>query len=861
MVAYLVPRRVPYRDVTARVALQACLRWGVTSVATALALVALALFASAAPAGAFVSTGVGTWVWQSPLPQGNDLNDIAFTDGEQGWAVGDAGTILRSTDGGLTWTSCRSGIGEDLHGIAAADSLSAWAVGEAGTVLTTGDGGVTWQVRTSGATEDLCAITVVAHRSLWAVGSGGTVLHSDDAGVTWERQTTGAATELHAVQFVDTATGWTSGAGGTVLHTHDGGVTWSAQDWSGSSDLPPDVVERIDLRTLSFVDANDGWMAGAVWRPHGYSRQVFVRTTDGGASWTPMPDTLPDHLTSAIAFVDRDHGWVAQQEWHDGWQVEIWRTGDGGASWSQSWGRMKFPDTFPVSLTVLPDGHAWIAGPGGRLSHTIDGRQWAAIATGSSTTLSDVAFADAATGWAVGHEMTYWEEPCLWHTDDGGETWETTVEDGVATGVLRAVACDGGDSICAVGRFLDDWADVVYSRDGGATFTAASADSPHGLSDVDFASADRVWAVGDRSGLFRSDDGGATWTESAAVAGAPLRAVDFIDEHQGWVAGDAGVVLHSDDGGTTWVPQASGTATTLYDVAFRDADHGWAVGDAGLVLRTTDGGTTWSPVPTGTGVRLTLVRATGHGVRVAGDRGTVLRSDESGATFVAERTGTHRDLLGLSTTGDRAWVVADSGTVLATAPAPHDVTPPVTRDDAPAAWANRDVTVTFTADDDASGVVTTEYRLDGAPWTTGTEVTVPAPADHSGDGIHEIVYRSTDAAGNVEPLRSCTVHIDTAAPSVQAPRTVLVRRGTPGAIVFTTRDPEPNGGQVTVQARGLRTGRRYAWTATVSVPVARLASLPLPADLARGVYRVWLSASDAAGNEADAPTLVRVVVR
>jgi hypothetical protein len=40
------------------------------------------------------------WQWQNPLPQGNLLNSVYFTDANKGFVVGDAGTIIKTTDGG-----------------------------------------------------------------------------------------------------------------------------------------------------------------------------------------------------------------------------------------------------------------------------------------------------------------------------------------------------------------------------------------------------------------------------------------------------------------------------------------------------------------------------------------------------------------------------------------------------------------------------------------------------------------------------------------------------------------------------------------------------------------------------------------
>jgi photosystem II stability/assembly factor-like uncharacterized protein len=61
------------------------------------------------------------WFWQNPLPQGNHLIDVHFTDQNYGWAVGYIGTILKTTDAGNSWISQRSGINDTLLSVYFAD--------------------------------------------------------------------------------------------------------------------------------------------------------------------------------------------------------------------------------------------------------------------------------------------------------------------------------------------------------------------------------------------------------------------------------------------------------------------------------------------------------------------------------------------------------------------------------------------------------------------------------------------------------------------------------------------------------------------------------------------------------------------
>jgi cytochrome c len=78
-------------------------------------------------------------------------------------------------------------------------------------------------------------------------------------------------------------------------------------------------------------------------------------------------------------------------------------------------------------------------------------------------------------------------------------------------------------------------------------------------------------------------------------------------------------------------------------------------------------------------------------------------------------------------------------------------------------WYTAPVTVTLAAADESSGVASTEYSVDGGAFTAYGE-----PFAVSGDGSHEVRYRSTDAAGNVEEARTLAVKVDATAPLTAA---------------------------------------------------------------------------------------------
>ncbi|MCX6227105.1 MAG: hypothetical protein NTV01_20540 [Bacteroidia bacterium] len=64
-----------------------------------------------------VSITNAQWFWQNPLPQGNILNCVKFVDATTGFAVGDCGTILKTTNGGIDWIAQSPGTGDYLFSI------------------------------------------------------------------------------------------------------------------------------------------------------------------------------------------------------------------------------------------------------------------------------------------------------------------------------------------------------------------------------------------------------------------------------------------------------------------------------------------------------------------------------------------------------------------------------------------------------------------------------------------------------------------------------------------------------------------------------------------------------------------------
>jgi len=87
-----------------------------------------------------ISSGHGGWFKQTSGATAA-VYGVAFSDAAHGWAVGEGGVIVATTNGGVAWSAQTSGSSELLTSVAFSDATHGWAVGWNGTILATTSGG------------------------------------------------------------------------------------------------------------------------------------------------------------------------------------------------------------------------------------------------------------------------------------------------------------------------------------------------------------------------------------------------------------------------------------------------------------------------------------------------------------------------------------------------------------------------------------------------------------------------------------------------------------------------------------------------------------------------------------------------
>jgi photosystem II stability/assembly factor-like uncharacterized protein len=264
--------------------------------------------------------GGATW---STRHQGAKPPSMLFgvaVHGRQVFAAGQH-VICSSGDGGATWSRFTAPDGCHLREVACSDAQHAWAVGDESTsgtyhavVYATSDRGRTWTRQSVPGVAGLASVSFVDGRHGWAVGGDisrpvGDVVVTSDGGAHWRLQERVHGTNLHGVTFADQRHGWAVGTSrGIILATSDGGAHWDIQQ----------SLQK-GLLDVAFIDDRHGWAVG--------QDGLILATSDGGKHWSDQ--SVPQHFpVRRVAFANADVGWAVFGS------ANLLATRDGGRNWS-----------------------------------------------------------------------------------------------------------------------------------------------------------------------------------------------------------------------------------------------------------------------------------------------------------------------------------------------------------------------------------------------------------------------------------------------------------------------------------------------------------------------------------------------
>jgi hypothetical protein len=298
--------------------------------------------------------------WQTRYNGPDHPREVDFVGQEDGWVIADESesfsgldVLLRTTDGGQSWTNLGAPLGAVLMTIDFSGPDTGWALTTMGTVLGTTDAGVHWSKLAAPVAASLCT---TATGPLWLGTVTGNIEESVNHGTTWKVSLPWAGVPKESNTQLGSSVGpwvmcsgtdawalydWGEAAGSSLyvaLTTNDGGNSWTpllGDEVSGSLHALPTVSNSVAAAGAS--DGGSAWFLGYCG-PCGKGTVEIVTSNGSSAPLTAqLPEVALDEEPDA-SFADSAHGWVvgtssAAGTSSGGYPLEILATTDGGMTW------------------------------------------------------------------------------------------------------------------------------------------------------------------------------------------------------------------------------------------------------------------------------------------------------------------------------------------------------------------------------------------------------------------------------------------------------------------------------------------------------------------------------------------------
>jgi hypothetical protein len=579
-----------------------------------------------------------SWQWSNPWPHGNNIIDLAYTNGL--WVqVAERGQLYTSTDQ-LGWTP------QDTHTSRALRAVTFFrnqilAVGE-NTVIVTGPSSAL-NATELGSSDWLEGVAASPQLAV-AVGDNGAVYTSSD-GQSWQRQNTPFSDWMRSVAY------GTPGGKDLFVAVGEAGFVASSADGVHWQTQP-----RLTTQDLNRVT----WFSGEFWML-GDAGTCFQGTS--GLAWQAIATGSTNTLnafagSNAMRLVAGDaevHLRIGQQPWSN---------------------ELNSTNPYP------PDVWTYLSATGGTNSFLLCGRTGMIVQSVVGTNYATGWFtvSDSPRNWlwdikrfpavylAVGDRATILSsvDAISWDPELPPSSATNAVFLGVGGKTNLAVVVGSAGTIITS---VDVPQTVVSTNTDGtlATNTVSTlgiywnaVSPPPTTNDLQGVTVfNNQFLVSGAAGLVLASSDAQSWQTRKTPANTFLSS---LETYPGLVVavGQRGTILTSPDA-VNWTSRGSGSTNWIYRVRYLGGKL-IAAGENGTILVSNDG-TTWSAVNSGTTSWLNDIDWIGNTYFAVGDQGTVLTSTDA-SSWTDRGTITGKSLFAAATDSGTLVTVGIEGVIL-----------------------------------------------------------------------------------------------------------------------------------------------------------------------------------------------------
>jgi photosystem II stability/assembly factor-like uncharacterized protein len=295
------------------------------------------------------------------------------------------GGVYKTKDGGKNWQNVYTPSGGySFIQVKFWNDSIGYAYQDLGDLIKTTNGGVTWSVSLHHPSGNLESIFFINSQTAFAGGEDGSMYRTDDGGNSWQYSNTnqtGYGQTIYSIYFINQNNGFIVGHRGKILKTTNGGTSWQAY-----------APSYIEMRGLSFPTPSIGYAA---------SWYNLYKTTNSGQTWVSLPFSLSDHNDrfQYLRFFNKDTGIALADD-----PVQLYKTYNGGQSWQSISLPILYKDYVTGVFFINNTGYLNINGAYGyTMLQTKDaGETWQVqYDFGQSAGYHNLFFTDEKTGYGI----------------------------------------------------------------------------------------------------------------------------------------------------------------------------------------------------------------------------------------------------------------------------------------------------------------------------------------------------------------------------------------------------------------------------------------------------------------------------
>ncbi len=473
------------------------------------------------------------------------------------FACGVAGTVIHSSDSGTTWSVSTHGI-KNLNDISFSTQLNGWIAGDDVTLLKTTDGGSSWSpVPVPGSSFNMAVVSLYSDTMVTVFGREGKVVASTNGGIDWKNA---VQAEYMAGDTVIAA--WHKGKD-SVLFADDGGSIVLCV-------IRPDTIffDRYGGQAPAFGKYLTAYKTEDNWFYVAGNGPIMARAYNKSTSWMQLIRVTKGIELWNLRFADENVGIVCGKIpgvsfWTRGL---VFTTTDGGESWKPSSDVRPLLNVHAISpqrLTMI-DFTLWFSDDSGKTWQ----RQYTA-----GTYQSDVVFLDSNNGYLINYVEfpgPYDIKSRLYWTTNGGTSWKLIRQ--THEYWYDEILAGSGGLVWIRDRFRSL---VMVSKDYGYNIYANH--NLHGGNVVGGVALQRGYIAFSSGAISFTADAGISWTTTYTSPGYSLNGGSKSIDGKSIVVGNNGKIIATTNSGQTWQELNSGMTDHLTSVALLP-DFSYVVG-------------------------------------------------------------------------------------------------------------------------------------------------------------------------------------------------------------------------------------------------------------------------------------------